>query len=46
MNKLLEELEMIGETTAYNGLALLDGTFINKSFHMWVHTRMKLLGLA
>ncbi len=26
VNKLLEELEMIGETTAYNGLALLDGS--------------------
>ncbi|WP_027359245.1 flagellin N-terminal helical domain-containing protein [Desulforegula conservatrix] len=34
VNKLLEELQMIGETTAYNGLALLDGTFINKVFHV------------
>lgn len=34
VNKLLEELQMIGETTAYNGLALLDGTFVNKVFHV------------
>jgi len=34
VNKLLEELQMIGETTAYNGLALLDGSFINKVFHV------------
>ncbi len=34
VNKLLEELEMIGDTTAYNGVSLLDGGFINKSFHV------------
>lgn len=34
VNKLLEELEMIGDTTAYNGISLLNGDFINKSFHV------------
>ncbi len=34
IDKLLEELEMIGETTAYNGEPLLNGAFINKSFHI------------
>ncbi|PID78221.1 MAG: hypothetical protein CSB21_00860 [Deltaproteobacteria bacterium] len=34
VSKLLEELNMIAETTAYNGVNLLDGTFIDKQFHI------------
>jgi flagellin len=34
VDKLLEELNMIAETTAYNGINLLDGTFVDKQFHI------------
>ena len=34
VNKLLEELNMIAESTAYNGINLLDGTFTDKQFHI------------
>ncbi|MDY0133121.1 MAG: flagellin [Desulforegulaceae bacterium] len=34
VTKLLEELNMIAETTAYNGINLLDGTFTDKQFHI------------
>ncbi len=45
INKLLEELEMIGDTTAYNGVALLDGSFINKSFHVGAY-KDEIIGLS
>ena len=34
IDKLLEELQMIAETTSYNGQNLLDGTFQDKIFHV------------
>jgi len=34
ISKLLEEAQNIAETTQFNGQALLDGTFQNKSFHI------------
>jgi flagellin len=34
VDKLLEELNMIAESTAYNGINLLDGTFVDKQFHI------------
>ena len=34
VDKLLEELEMIGDTTAFNGINLLDGSFTDKQFHV------------
>ncbi|MEW6220283.1 MAG: flagellin [Thermodesulfobacteriota bacterium] len=34
INKLLEELEMIADTTQFNGVALLDGSFTNKIFQV------------
>jgi flagellin len=34
VDKLLEELNMIADSTAYNGINLLDGTFTDKQFHI------------
>jgi len=34
INKLLEEAQNIATTTSFNGQNLLDGTFINKKFHI------------
>lgn len=34
INKLLEEMQNIATTTSFNGMKLLDGTFLNKSFQI------------
>ena len=34
ITKLLEEAQTIATTTSFNGQKLLDGTFVNKSFHI------------
>ncbi len=34
INKLLEEANNIAQTTSFNGMKLLDGTFTNKEFHI------------
>ena len=34
INKLLEEAQNIATTTSFNGQKLLDGTFVNKNFHI------------
>ena len=34
INKLLEEAQNIAETTSFNGMNLLDGTFQDKEFHI------------
>lgn len=34
VNKLLEEMDIIADTTAFNGQTLLKGTFLNKSFQV------------
>jgi flagellin len=34
INKLLEEAQNIADTTSFNGMNLLDGTFTNKEFHI------------
>ncbi|MBF0397350.1 MAG: hypothetical protein HQK78_11300 [Desulfobacterales bacterium] len=34
INKLIEELEAIADTTVFNGQNLLDGTYQNKTFHI------------
>ncbi len=38
INKLLEEAQNIAETTSFNGMNLLDGSFQNKEFHIGAYS--------
>jgi flagellin len=39
INRLLEELDNISNTTSFNGIQLLSGTFTNKPFHIGAYTQ-------
>ena len=39
ITKLLEELDNIANTTSYNGMSLLSGSFVNKQFQIGAYSR-------